>query len=228
MNTTETIPNGRGSLLRRNGSESLQLDILQEKGFNFYMLNGNNILKFEETEVAKITTIIDPEKYYMIVNTGKSALTIEFSQDPSSHQKIYDPYKFEKSDKVIVDSEQLKKIFEIPEGYKDTLPKWYSFKFTYEKYNIIFIRPELGISWQRHEKRNEFWEILGGNPIIIIDNKVHFYVKEREKLENPMGTLHAIINPNKENDKWVIIKESWSGEFDESDIERIFNPNHYF
>ena len=228
MNTTETIIKGRGSLLRRNDSESLQLDISQENGLNFYIMNGDNLLKFEETEVAEITTVIAPRMHYMIVNTGKSALTIEFSHDPSSHQILYDPYKFEKTDKVNVDPEQLKKVFEIPERYIDTLPKWYSFKFTYEKYNIIFIRPELGISWQRHDKRNEFWEILGGNPIIIIDNKVHFFVKEREKLENPKGTLHAIINPNKEKDKWVIIKESWSGEFDESDIERIFNPNHYF
>jgi len=86
----------------------------------------------------------------------------------------------------------------------------------------------MGISWQLHKKRNEFWEILGGNPIIINKNKIHYFVKEHKKFEIPIGTIHSVINPNKNKDEWVIIRENWNGDFDEMDIKRIFNPNQYF
>jgi len=37
-----------------------------------------------------------------------------------------------------------------------------------------------------------------------------------------------VINPNKEKDDFVVLREKWAGNFDENDINRAFNPNHYF
>lgn len=228
MNFSETISRGCSSILRKNGSETLQMDIMQKKGVNCYVINGEDLLKFEEKDVLFFTMIINPKTYYMISNISNSDLAVTYSLDPSIGEIIYDPYKYEHSDKIDIELEELKKFYDIPDRYVDTLPKWYSFKFTYEKYNLIFIKPNMGISWQRHEKRNEFWEILGGNPIIINKNKVHYFVKDHEKFKIPIGTIHSVINPNKNMDEWVIIRESWNGIFDEMDIERIFNPNQYF
>ena len=44
---------------------------------------------------------------------------------------------------------------------------------------------------------------------------------------NPINTYHSIINPNEDKNKFVMIKERWEGNFDEYDIDRVFNPNHY-
>jgi hypothetical protein len=38
---------------------------------------------------------------------------------------------------------------------------------------------------------------------------------------------HSIINPNEDPKQLVIVEERWSGEFDEKDIIRAFNPNNY-
>ncbi len=228
MNFSETISRGCSSILRKNGPETLQMDIMQKKGVNCYVINGEDLLKFEEKDVLYFTMTINPKTYYMIYNISNSDLAVAYSHDPSLDEIIYDPYKYVHSDKVNIDLEEIKKFYDIPDEYIDTLPKWYSFKFTYEKYNLIFIKPNMGISWQLHKKRNEFWEILGGNPIIINKNKIHYFVKEHKKFEIPIGTIHSVINPNKNKDEWVIIRENWNGDFDEMDIKRIFNPNQYF
>ncbi|MHA2269268.1 MAG: hypothetical protein ACXAB8_15830, partial [Promethearchaeota archaeon] len=98
----------------------------------------------------------------------------------------------------------------------------------YPDYNLIFVRPEFGLSIQVHKYRNEFWEILEGKPIIINGNNVHYFVKNDTKFKNKINTFHSVINPNKEQDSFVIIKERWDGKFDENDINRIFNPNQYY
>ena len=130
--------------------------------------------------------------------------------------------------KINFKPEQFIDRYNVPKGFIDTLPMWYSFKFTYPNYNLIFIRPEFGLSIQIHKERNEFWEVLDGKPIIINGNKVHYYVESGIKFQNKINTFHSVINPNKEVDKFIIIKERWSGKFDENDIKRIFNPNNYY
>ena len=40
----------------------------------------------------------------------------------------------------------------------------------------------------------------------------------------PLGAMHTVINPT---DDWILIKEHCEGTFDEEDIVRVFNPNHY-
>ena len=163
----------------------------------------------------------------MIINKGKNPIKLRYNQDISNHEIIYNPYKYEYSRKTNFEPSFFKNRYNIPEGYIDTLPKWYSFKFTYPNYNLIFIRPEFGLSIQVHKYRDEQWEILKGKPIVISKDKVYYYVEKGAKFQNKNNTYHSIINPNKEKYKFVLIKENWSGNFDEKDIERVFNPNHY-
>lgn len=229
MEHREELKGNRSTALRKNGGQSFILEILTEGELNLYVVIGPELLELWNNDAESCFFSIDPNFHYMVINRSNSDLILNYGAiDPSSHEITYEPYKFEHSEKVQVDIDTIKKIYSIPKDYIDTLPKWYSFKFTYKEYNLIFIRPQIGISWQRHELRNEHWEVIKGNPIIIIGNTVHYYVENGTKLDNPKGCLHSIINPNMEQDKWVIIKESWSGEFDEMDIERIFNPNHYY
>ncbi|MFW9820212.1 MAG: hypothetical protein ACFFE5_11435, partial [Candidatus Thorarchaeota archaeon] len=145
----------------------------------------------------------------------------------SNHEIIYDPYKFEFSKKVNLDSILFEENYNIPNGYIDTLPKWYSFKFTYPNYNLIFVKPEFGLSIQLHHYRSESWEIIQGKPIVISNNKLDYFVKSGSTFYNPANTYHTIINPNKKVGKFILIKEKWDGEFDENDIERVYNPNNY-
>jgi mannose-6-phosphate isomerase-like protein (cupin superfamily) len=161
----------------------------------------------------------------MLINNGNEPIEINYSLDVSEHEIIYDPYKFENLEKKKYTPEDFKAIYKIPDDYIDILPKWYSFKFTYKDYNIIFVKPQLGISLQKHKHRNEFWEIIAGRPIVINGNSVYYFVENNKKFEIPINTFHSVINPNV--DKFVILKEQWSGYFDEQDIKRVFNPNNY-
>jgi len=86
----------------------------------------------------------------------------------------------------------------------------------------------MGISIQSHEERSESWEIIKGYPIIVNGNKVHYYVKSGSCFAFPKTFYHSVINPNKKKDHFVVIREKWAGNFDENDIIRVFNPNHYF
>jgi mannose-6-phosphate isomerase-like protein (cupin superfamily) len=204
----ETVSSERSSLLRKNASEELLISMNSKRFQKIFILNGDS---FITKEISNQNLIVKPGNYYMVINNGKGSIKIKYNKDISRHKIIYD--FIEK--------------YNIPRNYIDTLPKWYSFKFTYPDYNLIFIRPEFGISIQTHKYRNEFWEILEGNPIIINGNKVYYFVENGTKLTSQINTYHSAINPNKEPDKFIIIKERWDGEFDENDIKRVFNPNQY-
>jgi mannose-6-phosphate isomerase-like protein (cupin superfamily) len=119
------------------------------------------------------------------------------------------------------------KKYNVPGGYIDILNKWYSIKFTYPDYNLIYIKPETGISIQIHQFRDEHWKILEGNPIIINANLVHYFAEKGTEFLNAKMMYHSVLNPNKNPEQFVIIEEKWSGKFDEEDITRLFNPNNY-
>ncbi|MFX1596271.1 MAG: hypothetical protein ACFFBK_09425, partial [Promethearchaeota archaeon] len=191
---------------------------------DIFIINGTS---FITKNISNSDLIIKPNSYYMIINLGKESLEVYYNQDISNHKIIYNPYKYEFSKKINFKPELFKNLYQVPQGYIDTLPKWYSFKYIYPDYNLIFIRPEFGLSIQIHKYRNESWEVLEGNPIIISKDRVYYFVEKKAIFKNPTNTYHSIINPNKIVNKFVIIKEKWDGKFDENDIERIFNPNHY-
>lgn len=220
----EIILSERGTLLRKNDSQELKISINQTHFSNLYLINGTS---FITKNLSESDFTIKPHDYYMIINKGNENIEINYNLDISNHEIIYDPYIYKNSEKANFNPEDFQQKYKIPDGYIDTLPKWYSFKFTYPDYNLILVKPEMGISIQIHKNRNETWEILEGKPIIISGNKVYYYVKNGTKFQNLINTFHSIINPNKDREQFVIIKERWSGEFYEKDIKRVFNPNQY-
>lgn len=220
----EIILSERGTLLRKNDSQELKISINQTHFSNLYLINGTS---FITKNLSESDFTIKPHDYYMIINKGNENIEINYNLDISNHEIIYDPYIYKNSEKANFKPEDFQQKYKIPDGYIDTLPKWYSFKFTYPDYNLILVKPEMGLSIQIHKNRNETWEILEGKPIIISGNKVYYYVKNGTKFQNLINTFHSIINPNKDREQFVIIKERWSGEFYEKDIKRVFNPNQY-
>ncbi|NVM35140.1 MAG: hypothetical protein HWN81_06060 [Candidatus Lokiarchaeota archaeon] len=220
----ENIPTQRSTLLRKTDNKELKIDINQKQLQGIFLINGSD---FRTKGIPASDLLIKPYSYYMVINKGNNLLNIQYNQDISNHEVIYDPYKYETSQRKLFEPDWFKERYSIPVGYIDTLPKWYSFKFTYPDFNLIFIRPEFGLSIQTHKYRDESWEILKGNPIIISGNKVHYFVEADSIFQNPINTYHSIINPNKEKTQFVLIKERWKGDFDEYDIDRVFNPNYY-
>ena len=221
----EVILPERSNSLRKNNSKELILSISSEDLQNIFLING---ISFKTEEIKDQDLIIKPHDFYMVINNGKEPLDIHYNNDNSHHQVIYDPFVHENSEKINLKQGDFIERYDIPKGYIDTLPKWYSFKFTYPNYNLIFIKPEFGLSIQIHKNRNEFWEIIDGKPIIINGNKIHYYVEKGTKFQHKINSFHSVINPNKEANQFVLIKERWDGIFDENDIHRIFNPNQYF
>ena len=220
----EKISPGRSTLLRKNKSKDLVITLNQNNFKDIFLING---AYFITEEISNSDLIIMPEDHYMIINNKKEPIEIVYNQDISNHKIIYNPYKYEYSKRINFTPEMFIEKYNLPEDYIDTLPKWYSFKFAYPNYNLIFVCPEFGLSIQIHRYRNEFWEIIEGYPIIINGNKVLYFVESGTKFQNPINTYHSVINPNKEKNKFIVLKERWSGKFDENDIERVFNPNHY-
>ena len=81
---------------------------------------------------------------------------------------------------------------------------------------LIYVTKGESLSLQYHDKRDEFWRVISGNPEIIIGDNIsngkpedEFYIKAK--------TNHRISAPN--ND--VVILEIAKGEFDEDDIVRL-------
>jgi len=220
----ELLPAKRGTKLRKNGNEVLKITIDQNELMNILLINSNS---FKAENISQLDLIIKPNNYYMIINNGNNTIELSFNGNISDHEIIYDPYKYTTTEKINYKPDDFKQIYSVPEGYLDTLPKWYSFKFTYDEFNLIFVKPEMGISFQIHKKRSESWEILKGKPIIVSGNQVHYYVEDHSKFENSVNSYHSVINPNRDKDKFVIIKERWRGSFDEEDIIRVFNPNNF-
>lgn len=215
----------RGNFLRKNSTNKLLISINDNELNNIYLINGTS---FITKNIRAKDLIIEPHNYYMIINNGKKKIKINYNHDISIHDIIYNPYKYEYSKKSDFDPETFKKLYNIPEGFIDVLSKWYSIKFTYPDYNLIYIKPEMGISIQVHYFRSEIWEILGGKPIVINGNKVFYFVENGTYFENPINTYHSVINPNIDPGNFVLIKEKWEGKFDEKDIERVYNPNKYY
>jgi mannose-6-phosphate isomerase-like protein (cupin superfamily) len=221
----EVIPPGRSTVLRINNAQELRISIAEHYFENIFIINDS---AFITENISNPDLSFKLNSHYMIINNGTDDIEVNYNQNISDHEIVYDPYKFENSKKENLKADYFKVRYEIPNDHVNTLPKWYSFKFSYPKFNLIFVKPEFGLSIQIHNDRNEFWEILEGDPIIINANKLHYYVEKGRKFSIPIDTYHSIINPNKENDKYIVLRETWNGKFNEKDIKRIFNPNEYF
>jgi mannose-6-phosphate isomerase-like protein (cupin superfamily) len=221
----EKLAAKKGTCLRKNDFRNLIISINKNRLNSILIINGASFLT---ENILNSDLIVKPNNFYMIINNGNKYLEIEYDQDITEHKVIYYPYKFENLEKKNFSQAIFIKNYKVPDGYIDVLPKWYSFKFMYPGYNLIFIRPGFGLSIQVHRLRKENWEILDGNPIVISGNSVYYFVEKGSIFCNNLNTYHSIVNPNSDPNKFVMLKERWDGHFDEKDIVRIFNPNQYY
>ena len=220
----EIIQPKKGTNLRKNGQEELTILIDSNALKKIFLINGTT---FFTQNLSMSNLVVKPNDNYMVINKGDEEINVKYSIDISSHIVIYEPYMYESFKKENLDPIRFSKKYNVPNGYINTLAKWYSIKFTYPDYNLIFIKPKIGISIQTHKFRSETWKVLKGKPIIINGNKVHYFVENGTEFLNAKMTYHSVINPNNNPEQFVIIEEKWSGEFDEEDIIRAFNPNNY-
>ena len=220
----EIIHPGRGTILRKNDQKELRIILDSNHLDNIFLINGNN---FYSQNLTKANLIVKPNDCYMLINKCDEEIEVNYSNDFSNHRTIYDPYKFELSEKAEIDPMQFKKKCNVPNGFLDVLNKWYSIKFTYSDYSLIYIKPGIGISIQTHRFRSEVWRILKGKPIIINANRVYYFVEAETKFINDKLMYHSILNPNNDPEQFVIVEERWSGNFNEEDIVRVYNPNNY-
>jgi mannose-6-phosphate isomerase-like protein (cupin superfamily) len=97
---------------------------------------------------------------------------------------------------------------------------WGSFRqFTHNEIStvkILSVNVASRLSLQYHEKREEFWRVLSGNPIVVIGEKTikaspgdEFFIAKKAK--------HRI--EGKENDAQIL--EISFGDFDENDVVRL-------
>ncbi len=221
----EIIDPSRGTILRENDQKELKIILDSKHLDNIFLINGNN---FYSQNLITANLIVDPNDCYMLINKSDEKIEVNYSNDFSNHRTIYNPYKFELSEKAKIDSEQFIEKYDIPNGFNDVLSKWYSIKFTYSDYSLIYIKPGIGISIQTHKFRTEVWRILKGKPIIINANRVYYFVEAGTKFINDKMMYHSILNPNNDPEQFVIVEERWSGRFNEEDISRAYNPNNYY
>ncbi len=221
----EIIHPGRGTILRKNDQKELKIILDSNHLDNIFLINGNN---FNSQNLTKANLIVKPNDCYMLINKCDEEIEVNYSNDFSNHRTIYNPYKFELSEKTKIDPILFQKKYNVPNGFLDVLNKWYSIKFTYSDYSLIYIKPGIGISIQTHKFRSEVWRILKGKPIIINANKVYYFVKAGTKFINDKLMYHSILNPNNDLEQFVIVEERWSGNFNEEDIVRVYNPNNYY
>lgn len=183
----------------------------------------NHHPEFESLET--ISMEIPPSTPFMIINLTQETISITGDEKWSECFSLFNPYLYEHQIHENFDPNSFLDRFEIPPGYIDSLAKWYSVKYSYKKHNLILIRPGTELSFQTHREREERWEILHGNPIVIAGTDVFYANPPTTKRKIPLGAMHSIINPSTTD--WVVFKETYKGTFDEEDIARIFNPNHY-
>ena len=240
MGATSNLSPGRGTKLFVAANQSigmqLKFDDLQKSARK---LPWNRILFLHKGRIDwlqkfysgidnhhQVSIEIDPQSPFMVMNLTQTPLSITTDKNLSGLTVLFDPYIYEHETHENYIPDHFLDRFQIPQGYADSLAKWYSVKFTFENYNLILIRPNTGLSFQTHRMRGEHWEILHGDPIVIAGTDVFYSNPPNTERDLPLGTLHSIINPS--SSEWVMFKETYHGTFEEEDIIRVFNPNYYF
>lgn len=81
---------------------------------------------------------------------------------------------------------------------------------------MLHVKPKEELSLQFHHKRNEFWRVVAGNPIVIVGDHIA-KAKPGDEFFIPRLTEHQLIA----QDRMVEMLEISFGEFEEEDIVRI-------
>ena len=108
---------------------------------------------------------------------------------------------------------------------------WGSFYNFYDSKEVkvkeLIVSPEKGMSFQRHNNRNEIWLVTQGSCEVVYarenpENKTKIILKKFDKFIVDEGNWHQIINPFK--DSCHIIEIQYGEAVVEEDIERL---NYY-
>ena len=80
---------------------------------------------------------------------------------------------------------------------------------------ILTIKPDAGLSYQSHTKRDEFWRCIKNNVMVILDD-TEYILNEDQDIFIPKGAKHRLVGLER---KGKVLEISF-GEFDEEDIVR--------
>ncbi|MDQ4074167.1 MAG: phosphomannose isomerase type II C-terminal cupin domain [Thermoproteota archaeon] len=81
---------------------------------------------------------------------------------------------------------------------------------------ILYLQPNAQTSVQYHSLRDEWWKVIKGSVLIMVDNQ-EYKLKENDSFSIKKGLVHQIINL--EHVSWIL--EISTGEFKEQDIVRV-------
>ncbi len=81
---------------------------------------------------------------------------------------------------------------------------------------ILYLKPNAQTSVQYHSLRDEWWKVIKGSVLIMVDNQ-EYQLKENDSFSIKRGSVHQIINL--EHVSWIL--EISTGEFKEEDIVRV-------
>ena len=85
------------------------------------------------------------------------------------------------------------------------------------KVKELLVLPKRRLSYQRHVKRNEYWQIVEGKATVFGDHEP-FSIWTGESLNIPKGEWHQLVNL--EEKPLRVVEIQWGELCDESDIER--------
>ena len=106
----------------------------------------------------------------------------------------------------------------MPQPYEEHRPWGWFRQFTHSEettVKILHVEKNAVLSLQSHEHRSEFWRVLSGAPIVVIDD-TEVTAKPGEEFWVPVGTKHRLKGGLIDSE----VLEIAFGVFDESDITR--------
>ena len=131
MLTTINLKPGRGTELRKNLNNSLQISVKSESPQKIRVLIDDTFFEYDALKKSGKNIEIKPGMRYWIINLSDANAEVSI-EAPSKleFETIYDPYLLEFAKKEDFDAAVMQKKFGVPDGFVDTLPKWYSIKLS--------------------------------------------------------------------------------------------------
>ena len=106
----------------------------------------------------------------------------------------------------------------MPTPYEEQRPWGWFRRFTHNEettVKILHVKKDAVLSLQSHEHRAEFWRVLSGSPVVIIDG-TETVGKPGDEFWVPQGATHRLKGGDGDSE----ILEVAYGSFDEDDITR--------
>ena len=85
------------------------------------------------------------------------------------------------------------------------------------KVKELVVNPKSALSYQKHNHRNEHWQVVEGRADVVLDDKTHL-LSDHDTIEIPAGCWHQLINMTDKQLKLIEIQ--YGSICIESDISR--------